>query len=1026
MVASAALSADAWPASRTMAAGMGGAAGCSSSAVRRATTALRALCYKGGTPQVSNITSFQSPVVPHERVLRHVGSCNSKMETKRTVITICMVCGGLEDIRKQRGGGRIPSQGKDHREVLASYGHVRDLLPKEGSVKPEADFEMVWQMSSKGETRLSAIRSALADAQRLILATDPDREGEAIAWHVLDLLQADRSLPSNIAVERATFTEVTPKAIKDAIASPRKLDLALVEAYLCRRSLDYLMGFHISPVLWRKLPGCKSAGRVQSVALRLLCEREAEREAFKEQEYWTVQAAFSSPDGQQFTAQLTQYGGKALSKFSLSDEASAQQAASAARGSKFYVNSVKRKQVRRNAPAPFTTSTLQQQASLQLGFTAERTMRVAQKLYEGIKLGTGTEQGLISYMRTDGTFLSAEATGRIREYVYSKFGDEYLPESPAVYKNKSVNAQEAHEAIRPTDVFRSPADVQPYLEPDQLRLYALIWKRTVACQMSSAISNQVAIDIASEAAPSEQLKFRATGSTIMFDGFLAVRRPSIASQEEEQDDDSESGLEESRTMPVLEEGDLLSRANEVTPVQHFTEPPPRYTEGTLVKQLEEMGIGRPSTYAPIMQVLLDRSYIRKEKRTLIPESRGRILSAFLTRYFPQVVDFSFTAELENSLDSVSCGEKLRQDILRRFWSTLQQAIAGTEGLKIREVLDVLNDEMATQLFPDAESRQCPRCSTGQLSIKIGASNCFIACTQYPDCKYATSFEQHLSDEVALSSEGLALGNDPKTGAEVVLKAGPFGHYVQATMPDADPQAKPIQISLPKGCSPTDITLDSALALLSTKRTLGNHPEDNEPVSISTGKFGPYVRWNKLNASIPKAMSPAELTLQDALDLLAKKAEKQAASGKEPKERSPAKARRASKVAVSVDTESTQETVTAKTQTNNEEKAATVTKPKRSSKKTAVDAADKPAKLSGFQKPVRISPELAEFLQISEVSRPEAVKRIWAYIKSNGLQDPSDGRIILCDNRLVGLLGVEKTSAFQLAKHLSAHFVKSGS
>src|SRR5215472_4505123 len=560
--------------------------------------------------------------------------------------------------------------------VLASLGHVRDLPPKDGSVLPEQDFAMAWQSDARGEKQVGAIAKALKGAGTLYLATDPDREGEAISWHVKAML-ADKKALKGIKVRRITFNEITRSAVRAAMAAPRDLDQPLIEAYLARRALDYLVGFTLSPVLWRKLPGSRSAGRVQSVALRLICEREAEIEAFKAREYWTVEVVFTTEAGHRFTARLTHLDGKRLDRFALDTEAKARAAADAvARAAGFAVAGIESRQVRRNPFPPFTTSTLQQEASRKLGLGASRTMQIAQRLYEGVDL-RGEVVGLITYMRTDGVAISTEAIAAARRLIGGEFGPKYVPDQPRLYRSPAKNAQEAHEAIRPTDLGRKPADVAAHLDSDQRRLYELIWKRTVASQMASALLEQVAVDIADA---SEQLRLRANGSVILFDGFLALYQEGRDDAADEEGDSAR--LQEMRKTEGLARGD-------VKPSQHFTQPPPRYTEASLVKKLEELGIGRPSTYAAILQVLQDRAYVRLDKRRFIPEDRGRLVTVFLTSFFERYVEYNFTADLENQLDEVSGGRIDWKEVLRNFWRDFSAAVDGTKELTITQVLSAL-------------------------------------------------------------------------------------------------------------------------------------------------------------------------------------------------------------------------------------------------------------------------------------------------------------------------------------------------
>ena len=613
--------------------------------------------------------------------------------------------------------------GPDYK-VLASYGHVRDLPSKDGSVLPNSDFAMSWAVDGKSEKHVKAMADAVRGADRLYLATDPDREGEAISWHIQEVLKARRVL-KDVDVKRVVFNEVTRNAVLEAFRKPRDIDIELVDAYLARRALDYLVGFTLSPVLWRKLPGSRSAGRVQSVALRLICEREAEIEAFKSREYWTIEVDFTTEAGERFTARLSHFDDKRLDRYDLDSEAKAKAAAAAILAAPgFNVTSIERRQTRRNPFPPFTTSTLQQEASRKLGFGASRTMRIAQRLYEGVDLG-GETVGLITYMRTDGVAIAGEAIGAARSLIASEYGDRYVPQSPRVYRSPAKNAQEAHEAIRPTDLSRKPGDVARHLDNDHRRLYELVWKRTLASQMESAVLDQVGIDIAD---PSGKLRLHATGSTIVFDGFLKL-------YQEDQDDAAED--EESRRLPAMKEKERLGRGT-VTPSQHFTQPPPRYSEASLVKKLEELGIGRPSTYASIIQVLQDRDYVRLDKRRFVPEDRGRLVTAFLTSFFERYVEYNFTADLENQLDDISGGRIDWKEVLRNFWRDFSNSVDGTKDLKIGDVLKSLDEELGRHFFPDDGSgkdpRLCPVCNEGKMSLKLGRFGAFIGCSNYPNCR----------------------------------------------------------------------------------------------------------------------------------------------------------------------------------------------------------------------------------------------------------------------------------------------------
>jgi DNA topoisomerase-1 len=745
--------------------------------------------------------------------------------------------------------------GSDYK-VVASYGHVRDLPAKDGSVRPESDFDMSWEIDGKSEKHLKEIVAAARGADRLFLATDPDREGEAISWHVAEVLKSRRAL-KGIEVKRVVFNEVTKNAVLEAFRRPREIDRELVEAYLARRALDYLVGFTLSPVLWRKLPGSRSAGRVQSVALRLVCEREAEIEAFRAREYWTVEVEFKTESGQSFTARLTHLEGRRLDRFDLDSQAKAKAAAEAilcAPG--FTVAAIERREVRRHPFPPFTTSTLQQEASRKLGFSATRTMQVAQRLYEGVALG-GEPVGLITYMRTDGVAISGEAIAAARRLIGDAFGAKYLPAAPRVYKSPAKNAQEAHEAIRPTDIAVRPADVARHLDRDHQRLYELIWKRTVASQMASAVLDQVAVDIA---AAGGGLRLRAVGSVVTFDGFLALYQ---------EDRDEPAGEEEGEgaRLPAMRQDERLARGA-VAPRQHFTQPPPRYSEASLVKRLEELGIGRPSTYASILQVLQDRDYVRLDKRRFVPQDRGRLVTAFLASFFERYVQYGFTADLENQLDEVSDGRIDWKELLRRFWRDFSEAVDGTRELTISQVLATLDAELGRHFFPEdgggRDPRLCPLCNAGRLGLKLGKFGAFIGCSRYPDCRYTRPLAVEGGEETAAADR--ALGSDPASGLPVVLKKGPYGHYIQ--LGDAGSGQKPKRVAVPRGMSPSEIDLDRALRLLSLPRELGRHPETGRPIVAGIGRFGAYIKHGEAFRSLGAEDDVLTIGLNRAVILLA--------------------------------------------------------------------------------------------------------------------------------------------------------------
>src|SRR5438874_3188130 len=743
--------------------------------------------------------------------------------------------------------------GRDY-TVIASYGHVRDLPAKGGSVRPDADFDMSWEVDGKAEKHMKAIAEAVRGADKLFLATDPDREGEAISWHVREVLKARRAL-KDVDVKRVVFNEVTRNAVLDAFRHPREIDRELVDAYLARRALDYLVGFTLSPVLWRKLPGSRSAGRVQSVALRLICEREAEVEAFRPREYWSVEVEFQTEAGDRFTAKLSHIDGKKLDRFDLDSEAKARAAADkilAAGG--FNVASVEHKEVRRNPFPPFTTSTLQQEASRKLGFGATRTMQVAQRLYEGIDLD-GDTVGLITYMRTDGVTLAAEAIAAARQLIGNEFGGRYLPPEPRVYKSAAKNAQEAHEAIRPTDMARKPGDVARHLDNDMRRLYELIWKRTVASQMASALLDQVSIDIAD---PSGQVRLHVTGSVVVFDGFLKL-------YQEDRDEPAEE--EGEGRLPNLRDGERVTRGA-VAPNQHFTQPPPRYSEASLVKKLEELGIGRPSTYASIIQVLQDRDYVRLDKRRFIPEDRGRLVTAFLSNFFERYVEYNFTADLENQLDEVSGGRIDWKALLRDFWRDFSTAVDGTKELTIKAVLEALDGELGRHFFPEngagTDPRLCPGCGAGRLSLKLGRFGAFIGCSNYPECRFTRALG--IDPEGETGGTDTVLGNDPATGLPVSVKKGPYGHYIQ--LGEAENGEKPKRVALPRSIKPEDVDLATALGLLSLPREIGRHPETGEPITAGIGRFGPYLKHGAVFASLGADDDVLTIGLNRAVTVLA--------------------------------------------------------------------------------------------------------------------------------------------------------------
>ena len=765
--------------------------------------------------------------------------------------------------------------------VLASFGHVRDLPPKDGSVRPDQDFAMDWQADERGNRQIGAIVKALKGADTLYLATDPDREGEAISWHVRAMLDEKHAL-KGVKVARVTFNEITRGAVRAAMAAPRELDQPLIEAYLARRALDYLVGFTLSPVLWRKLPGSRSAGRVQSVALRLICEREAEIEIFRTREYWSVEAVFRTPAGAPFTARLTHLKGRKLGPFDLPNEAAAHAARDAVLAGSFNVASIERKRVRRNPPPPFTTSTLQQDASRKLGLGAQQIMRLAHQLYEGVEIG-GETTGLITYMRTDGVQMAREAISAIRDFTKDAYGAAYVPAAPREYTAKAKNAQEAHEAIRPTEITRRPEDVAGALTPDQRRLYELIWKRAVASQMQSAELDQVTVDVADSAATT----LRATGSIVAFDGFLKLYR-------EGQDEDAPADKaedEESRMLPPMAARDPLARVS-VTPDQHFTQPPPRYSEASLVKKMEELGIGRPSTYASILSVLQDRNYVRLDKRRFIPEDRGRLVTAFLTSFFERYVDAGFTASLEEKLDEISEGALDWRAVMRGFWEEFSHAIEQTRELKISDVIEALDRDLGPHFFParedGADPRVCQACGNGRLGLKLGRYGSFIGCSNYPACQYTRklAIETGEGESETLKDGMRTLGQHPDTGEDITVRRGPYGLYVQQGEAVEGSKQKPRRTSLPRGLEGDAITLEQALGLLSLPRQIGLHPETGEKIEAGLGRFGPYVRMGAVFGSLDRDDDVLAVGLNRAVDLLARKLASVRNVGLHPKDGEP--------------------------------------------------------------------------------------------------------------------------------------------
>ncbi len=746
-------------------------------------------------------------------------------------------------------------------EVLASYGHVRDLPAKDGSVLPDQDFAMSWEVDIKAAKRLSDIAKAVKGAKRLILATDPDREGEAISWHVLEVLRQKKAL-KDVTVQRVVFNAITKQAVTEAMANPRSIDEPLVEAYLARRALDYLVGFTLSPVLWRKLPGARSAGRVQSVALRLVADREDEIERFVAKEYWQVTADLATPRGETFQARLVTADGKRIQRLDIGDAVQAKDLEGMLRGARYRVGDVESKPVRRNPAPPFSTSTLQQEASRKLGFSPARTMQIAQRLYEGVDLG-GETVGLITYMRTDGVQMAEEAYRAARAVIQKAYGPGYLPDGPRRYSTKAKNAQEAHEAVRPTDFTRMPKDVARVLEPDFTRLYELIWVRAIASQMEAAELERTTATIEATAG-SRHAELRATGTVVKFDGFLKLYR--------EDEDDPEN--EDEKRLPAMSAGELPVLLD-VKATQHFTEPPPRYTEASLVKRMEELGIGRPSTYAATLAVLKDREYVRIEKKRLHAEDKGRIVTVFLENFFRRYVEYDFTASLEEQLDRISAGDLDWREVLREFWRDFSANVDATKDLKISDVVAALDEALAPHVFPPradgADPRGCPSCGAGRLSLKLGKFGSFIGCSNYPECRYtrplgAPDAEKEGANGLGGETPGIKrLGADPDSGLEVTLRDGRFGPYVQL-----GEREKPKRGTLPKGVLPADVDLSFALKLLSLPREIGLHPETGEPILANIGRYGPYVQHGKTYANLASPEEVFEIGINRAVTVLAEK------------------------------------------------------------------------------------------------------------------------------------------------------------
>lgn len=751
--------------------------------------------------------------------------------------------------------------------VLASYGHVRDLPSKDGSVEPDADFAMHYEVDVDSKKQMSAIAGALKGADMLYLATDPDREGEAISWHVLEALKESKKLPKDIGVKRIAFHEITKKAVTHAIENPRDIDMNLVNAQQARRALDYLVGFNLSPVLWRKLPGSRSAGRVQSVALRLICEREAEIEVFVPREYWDISLTMQTGTGASFAARLTEYNGVKLDKFALGNEGTAKEVEKVLKSTDFKVTTITPRTVRRAPYAPFSTSTLQMEASRKLGFGAKRTMQVAQKLYE---------EGLITYMRTDGISVSPEAIAEARKFIEKDYGAKYVPDSPRMYKTKVKNAQEAHEAIRPTDLSKRPGSV---MDSEQGKLYDLIWKRMVASQMEVALYDQVGVDMHDA---TKRHALRATGSVLKFDGFLCLYTEVLEEDEKKPDADEESAEDTSQRLPLMEVGEPL-RTSKVEAAQHFTQPPPRFSEASLVKRLEELGIGRPSTYASIISVLTDRNYVKLDKRRFTAEALGRIVTAFLMSYFERYVEYNFTANLEENLDKIAEGEREWKEELRAFWKDFHAKVEDSKKLTISEVLQHVQELLEPYIFgvgdAAATAKVCPTCKTGSLHLKTGKFGSFLGCSNYPECNFTRQLTGSAADAAADAAAGISeefprtLGLDPVSGLTVSIRKGPYGVYVQL-----GEEKKPKRSSLPKGTHHSTVDLEKALSLLALPREVGLHPETNLTIVANIGRFGPYLLHDGKYANLGPEDDVLTIGMNRAVTLIAEALEKKKNGG----------------------------------------------------------------------------------------------------------------------------------------------------
>lgn len=739
-------------------------------------------------------------------------------------------------------------------QVAASFGHVRDLQAKSGSVDPNNDFAMKYTIVDKSEKYVRDLVKVASKESDIYLATDPDREGEAIAWHVVETLKEKKAIGNNNNIYRIVFNEVTKSAVQAAIKNPRKINMDLVNAQQARRALDYLVGFTLSPLLWKKLPGSKSAGRVQSVALRIICERENEINKFISQEYWTIKAEMQNSESKAFFALLSHYENKKLEKFDIKNEEEAKELVKQVESSQYAVSTIENKQVRRNPPPPFITSSLQQDAVNKLHFNVKNVMRIAQNLYEGINIG-GETVGLITYMRTDGFYIADEAINSIRKSIKSSYGDKYLPKLPRQHTKKIKNSQEAHEAIRPTDINRTPSSIANFLTPEQLKLYELIWKRSIASQMESAIIDQMVVEISSN---DQRVILRANGSSILFDGFYKVYQDYV---EDERDN----------LLPAMKEGEICKLIS-VTPKQLFTQPPPRYSEASIVKKMEEIGIGRPSTYSAIISVLQDRDYVTLDNKRFIPSSRGKILTIFLKTFFNRYVEYDFTARMEEELDVISNGNVNWKEVLKQFWLPFFENTNSINHMAHEEILsgisDLILDCFCSEKGKNNIKGKCSTCSDGVLKMNIGRRGAFLGCSNYPECRYT----QEITDK---GNENLeypkSLGIDESTSQEVVIKEGPYGFYLQFN----DDSNKKKTVTIPKDIKISDVDLNIATNLLSLPKVIGKHPDTGKEIKVGLGRFGYYIFYDGKYFSLKKTYKEVlELQLNGAIEIIANSARKE--------------------------------------------------------------------------------------------------------------------------------------------------------